>query len=111
MSDVCSICGGSGLKLTVLPNGNRYAENCVCQLRLRAERLLRNAAIPKRYEHCILDSFDPHFPGADPSLSAAYLTARSFVENYPVSTEGRGLLLTGSVGVGRLTSQSASCKR
>jgi DNA replication protein DnaC len=101
MSNSCPICGGSGLKLTVSPKGERYAEDCVCQLRLRTDRLLRNAAIPERYEHCILESFDPNFHGADSSLSAAYMMARSFVAEYPVATEGRGLLLVGTVGVGK----------
>lgn len=100
MPDLCPICGGSGLKLSVSPQGERYAEDCECQLELRARRLLRNASIPKRYEHCILGSFDL-FPGADPSLSSAYMMARKFVAEYPVTTEGRGLLLVGSVGVGK----------
>ena len=101
MSISCPICGGSGLKLSVSSKGERYAEDCVCQLRLRTDRLLRNAAIPERYEHCVLESFETQFHGANQSLSAAYLMARSFVAEYPVATEGRGLLLVGTVGVGK----------
>ena len=41
------------------------------------------------------------YPQSDQSLSAAYRMARGFVNEYPVTTEGRGLLLTGSVGVGK----------
>jgi DNA replication protein DnaC len=68
---------------------------------VRASRLLKRAAIPRRYEHCTLDTFEPGYGQADQSLAAAYLMARQFVSGYPVTTEGRGLLLTGSVGVGK----------
>ena len=70
-------------------------------MRLQAARLLKRAAIPKRYEHCTLDTFEPGYGQADQSLAAAYMMARHFVDGYPVATEGRGLLLTGSVGVGK----------
>jgi DNA replication protein DnaC len=68
---------------------------------LQAARLLKRAAIPKRYEHCTLDTFEPGFGQADQSLAKAFGIARRFVYEYPVTTEGRGLLLTGSVGVGK----------
>ena len=41
------------------------------------------------------------FRGATRSLKAAHMTARKFVEGYPVETAGTGLLLTGSIGVGK----------
>lgn len=97
----CPICGDTGLKITVRPSGERYAEDCECRLLKRAVRLLRQASIPKRYEHCSLESFEPKFNRADQSLAAAALMARKFVDGYPVTTEGRGLLLTGRVGVGK----------
>jgi DNA replication protein DnaC len=99
MLDPCPICGDSGLNLKTRPDGERYAEECECRLRLRASRLLERAAIPKRYEHCILESFD--VLNVDPSLAWAHMLARKFVAGYPVETEGKGLLLTGSVGVGK----------
>ncbi len=43
---------------------------------------------------------DP-FRGADPSLGRAHLTARRFVDAYPVDTAGKGLLFVGSIGVGK----------
>jgi DNA replication protein DnaC len=101
MSNVCSICAGTGLRLTVEANGERLARPCDCQSQRQAERLLRKAGIPKRYEHCTLESFDYDLPQSDQSLARAYVIARQFVTEYPVSTEGRGLLLTGSVGVGK----------
>jgi DNA replication protein DnaC len=74
---------------------------CECQEMQREERRLAAAHIPERYRNCTLDTFDPAFKGADPSLGRALLTARRFVEAYPVDTAGRGLLFTGSIGVGK----------
>ena len=48
-----------------------------------------------------LDGYETAFRGADPSLGKAHLTARKFVEAYPVDTAGKGLLFTGSIGVGK----------
>jgi DNA replication protein DnaC len=62
--------------------------------------MLERAHIPKRYEHCSLDNFTL-FGGADASLAEACLRAKRFVEGYPVETAGTGLLLTGSIGVGK----------
>ena len=101
MSNLCPICEDSGLRLIVQPDGERYAQPCECRMQVRASRLLKRAAIPRRYEHCTLDTFEPGYGQADQSLAAAYLMARQFVSGYPVTTEGRGLLLTGSVGVGK----------
>lgn len=89
------------MSLYVDAKGDRYARPCDCQRRDRAQRLLEKAGIPKRYEHCSLDSFEYDFPGADRSLGEAHFIARKFVEDYPVSTDGKGLLLTGSIGVGK----------
>jgi DNA replication protein DnaC len=60
------------------------------------------ARIPRRYEHCTLDSFEPNFgEGAHRSLSIALRNARKFVDGYPLMNDGSGLLLTGSIGVGK----------
>jgi DNA replication protein DnaC len=101
MVEVCSVCEGSGLRI-VQEGGRMVARACECRLARRAERMLERAHIPKRYEHCILDSFEPKYvKGADPSLGFALVQARGFVKSYPVETQGRGLLLTGSIGVGK----------
>jgi len=101
MTAICSLCEDSGLRLIVEPNGDRYAQPCECRLQLLAARLLKRASIPRRYEHCSLDTFEPGYGHADQSLAAAHLMARNFVSGYPVTTEGRGLLLTGDVGIGK----------
>lgn len=82
-------------------NGTRAFEICSCQLEKRAANLLRGASIPPRYEHCSFENFVTDFPGADRSLAAAHLMAHRFVEGYPVTTEGKGLLFTGTAGVGK----------
>src|SRR5271155_166078 len=101
MTPICPICEDSGLFLTIQPDGERYAQPCECRLQRQAARLLKRAAIPRRYEHCTLDSYEPDYGQADQSLAAAYMMARNFVTGYPVTTEGRGLLLTGDVGIGK----------
>ena len=68
------------------------------------ERELRRMAaahIPERYRQYTLDGYETAFRGAHPSLGQAHLTARKFVEAYPVDTAGKGLLFTGSIGVGK----------
>src|SRR5579863_486862 len=101
MSEFCPICEDSGLRLIIEPDGERYAQPCECRLQVQAARLLSRASIPKRYEHCTLETFEAGYPGADRSLAAAHMMARNFVAGYPVTTEGKGLLLTGDVGVGK----------
>jgi DNA replication protein DnaC len=63
--------------------------------------MLGRAHIPRRYEHCTLESYETDFPSSNRTLSAAHLRARKFVEGYPLDTVGTGLLLTGSIGVGK----------
>ncbi len=100
MSEVCSICGGSGLRV-VQENGRQFAQDCACRIERRAERMLSRAHIPKRYEHCRLENYDTDLPYSHRSQGVALLTARKFIEGYPLETAGRGLLLTGSIGVGK----------
>jgi len=101
MISVCSRCGGIGVRTIASAGGATVIETCECQLELRVTRLLHRASIPARYEHCSFDSYEASFPGADRSLAAAHLMARRFVDGYPATTAGRGLLLTGSIGVGK----------
>jgi len=94
---VCPQCQGSGWK-PVGATGTRVAR-CDCRAGERAQRLLEQARIPARYEHCELAEFDTAFESAHQSLAAARLAAGRFVEDYPV--EKTGLLLVGSIGVGK----------
>jgi DNA replication protein DnaC len=101
MAEVCTICEGSGLRVVERADGTRVAAPCVCRAERKAARMIAAARIPRRYEHCILDSFDTQFPNANQSLRKALVHAQKFVEGYPVITDGRGLLLTGSIGIGK----------
>jgi len=101
MAEVCPICEGAGLRIVRRADGSQFAENCVCRVEERSQRMIARAQIPKRYEHCTLDSFETGFGGAHRTLAAAHLRARKFVEGYPLDAVGTGLLLTGSIGVGK----------
>jgi DNA replication protein DnaC len=98
---VCPLCEGSGLRVVERPGGSRAARDCQCRIERRAARMIARTKIPKRYEHCVLDSFETDFAGATRSIKQAHLSARKFVESYPLETGGTGLLLTGSIGVGK----------
>jgi len=65
----------------------------------RAEKLLAQARIPARYQHCGLGNFDAEYGGPNASLSNAALMAGRFVEEYP--SQKNGLLFLGSIGVGK----------
>jgi len=101
MSEMCEECGGAGMVLTVNAAGVRMARVCVCQRAARTSHRVAAARIPLRYQHCTLESYETSFRGADASMRQAHLTAKRFVEAYPVDTDGRGLLITGPVGVGK----------
>ena len=100
MEEICAICEGSGLRITQ-ENGRQVARICECRLAKRVARRLDSARIPRRYEHCTLETYETRMRGMDRSLAAAHLRARRFVEGYPMETAGTGLLLTGSIGVGK----------
>src|ERR1700722_11764820 len=100
MSEVCTICGGSGMRI-LQEDGRQFVKDCVCRVQKRAERMLGRAHIPKRYERCLLENYDTDFPSSNRSLTLAHLHARKFVDGYPIETAGTGLLLTGSIGVGK----------
>ena len=101
MKEECPLCGGAGMVLAVDSAGVRVARVCECQQTARSGYRISAARVPKRYEHCILDSFETGFGGADPSLRQALFEARGFVKLYPIDTDGQGLLITGPIGVGK----------
>jgi DNA replication protein DnaC len=96
----CPHCGGIGVTM-VRRGGEQFAAECSCRIEKKAALRLQKARIPQRYTHCSLESFDTGFSGADRSLGMALMKARRFAEAYPLETEGRGLLLTGSIGCGK----------
>ena len=94
--EVCSLCEGTGWK-SVSIGSERRVTRCDCRLQARAQALLAAARIPKRYEHCELSNFDsdgPHQRWLRPAWPQANLS-----KNTPV--DSTGLLLIGSIGVGK----------
>jgi DNA replication protein DnaC len=101
-SEVCPNCNGSGWEPA--ENGAKV-RRCRCMDAARVERLLAEARIPKRYEHCDLDSYKPN----DPSQKKAISYVQHFLDKYPqVDT---GLLFLGLCGVGKTHLAVALLKR
>jgi DNA replication protein DnaC len=94
----CS-CGGSGFVHATDDAGNRSVKECSCRFQARISGKLGRAQIPERYRMTTLDGFQAL--GGHASLGRGLATARRFVQEYPVGTEGRGMLLVGSVGIGK----------
>ncbi len=114
----CDICGGVGLVRVVSREGRWVSRPCECQTAQRQSLLLEAAHIPERYRHCSLDNFETgfsrefgpsafknrhatHKPQADPALSGALMTARSYIKEYFNDKEHKGLLFSGTIGVGK----------
>ena len=95
-AEVCSLCEGTGWK-SVSIGSERRVTRCDCRVQARTQALLTAARIPKRYEHCELSNFE--FDGPHRALASCRLAACKFVEEYPV--DNTGLLLIGSIGVGK----------
>ncbi len=93
-AEVCPVCGGTGWKFS---GADRRVNRCDCRLKQKGEALLASARIPKRYEHCELSNFE--FEGPHANLMRARMEACKFAEEYPL--ENTGLLLIGSIGVGK----------
>jgi DNA replication protein DnaC len=98
-AEVCPLCEGTGWK-AITRGLDRRVTRCDCQLRARSRSLLAAARIPKRYEHCELSEFDPHFEGAHRILERALIEVKGFVRDYD-PRENNGLLLIGPIGVGK----------
>ena len=101
MVEVCQKCDGMGMRVTSRPDGSRVAEACECSHERRIFQLHRRAQIPPRYSGCTLESYQYQYPGADASLWNAFNQARGFVNGYPATTNGNGLLFTGNIGTGK----------
>ncbi len=92
VQDVCPICNGSGWEPA---DGSGKVRRCRCLESARVGRLLEEARIPKRYEHCDLDSYLPNHE----SQKKAKLYVQRFLERYPQIDIG--LLFLGTCGVGK----------
>lgn len=94
----CEICGDTGWIL-VTEDDVELVRRCDCAEKVRRQGLLEGAAIPARYHHCTLESFEIWDKGNN-SLKPAQRAVRTFVDLYP-EAEKQGLLLMGPVGTGK----------
>ncbi len=95
MDGSCPVCRDTGFEIRTHPDGATTAAPCVCRVQDRAERLLRSARIPRRYDHCSLESFETHHP----SHAAACDVAAGWVARWPLVEHG--LLFLGQPGTGK----------
>ncbi|MGD0309592.1 MAG: ATP-binding protein [Acidobacteriota bacterium] len=90
--ELCTRCGGSGWERV---EGSETVRRCGCHDVTRLDRLLAAARIPKRYEHCDLESYKP----TDTSQKKAKADVVRFLAKYPFINVG--LLFIGNCGVGK----------
>lgn len=79
-------------------DGKELAVRCACVDEWRREAALAAAAIPERYAHCTVESFEIWNPN-DPTLVKARKRTQELVDAYPAVE--RGLLYMGRVGTGK----------
>ena len=80
-----------------MPGDDLRVEACGCQGDLRRQQRLVSANIPKRYTHCTLDTFRD----STPVLRNAKKRVQEFIDLWPNTPEGKGLLLMGGCGAGK----------
>lgn len=91
----CPLCDDTGWK-PVEFEGRRRVERCDCWRASLTDRVLADARIPRRYQHCDLDNFVTY---GNESLQRAVAHAKRLVNAYPVAD--KGLFLLGPPGVGK----------
>lgn len=96
MSEPCPTCRGTGFEIRDGADGVAVSVRCACSIRDRADRILRTARIPRRYEHCSLDNFEVWQPALEPAL----VWAREWFERWPLNVDV-GLLFVGPPGTGK----------
>lgn len=93
--ETCPRCNGSGW--IPLGGDSLRVEACNCQGDLKRRQRLAASGIPKRYAHCTLETFKEKAT----VLKNAKARVQEFVDLWPATDEGRGLLLIGGCGVGK----------
>lgn len=89
--EVCPLCYGSGME--IVPG--KGARQCQCRKQNSHSNLLVKTQIPKRYAECHFHSYR----ALNPSQERAFKFASKLTMEYPAVE--RGLLLMGTVGVGK----------
>jgi DNA replication protein DnaC len=90
----CDACDGTGWKTTDV-DGVPRVTRCDCMRESASARLLAEARIPRRYQHCALANYVAY----NEKLTRALHQATRLAEGFPVVD--RGLLLLGPPGVGK----------
>ncbi len=91
----CALCNDTGWN-TIEEDGVRRVERCACWRESLVAALMREARIPRRYEHCELANFVVY---ENEALVKAVARARKFAEAFPVVD--KGLFLIGPPGIGK----------
>jgi DNA replication protein DnaC len=89
--EVCPLCYGSGMEVVA----GKGARPCKCRKQSSHSNLIEKARIPKRYTDCHFHSYRI----LNPSQDRAFRFASRLTMEYPAVE--RGLLMTGTVGVGK----------
>src|SRR3954453_8894829 len=93
----CARCNGSGW--IPLAGDSLRVEPCGCQGNLRRRQRIAASNIPRRYyPHCTLETF---YDKNNAVLKSARNRVREFVDAWPMTIDGRGLLLMGGCGAGK----------
>jgi len=90
----CAVCDDTGWK-TIEVNGVSRVARCDCMRESAAARLLADARIPRRYQHCDLANYVAY----NERLIKALQHASRLAEGFPVVDQG--LFLLGPPGVGK----------
>ena len=101
-SPACSLCSGTGMRITRDAQGDRVAAVCSCRVARQALRRLERASIPPRHEHATLENYESvETTGSHETMLQAHFKAHQFVLDYPHNTDGRGLMFVGMAGRGK----------
>jgi len=90
-SGICQQCYGTGMEFVE----GKGVRRCACRTQNSHTRLLETARIPRRYESCHFHSYK----AMNPSQERAFRFSSRLTMDYPAVD--KGLLLMGSVGVGK----------
>ncbi len=91
----CPLCDDTGWK-PIEEGGRRRVVRCDCWRSQLIDRVIAEARIPRRYQHCDLGNFVTY---ANESLERAVAHARTLADAYPVLD--KGLFFLGPPGVGK----------
>ena len=92
----CPLCEDTGWKRVPRTGGASAVTRCDCWHDTRGQRLLAEARIPRRYQHCTFDNFATY---GNETLDRAVAAARRLGADFPLIE--RGLFLLGPPGVGK----------